>query len=323
LRIDFETPTGGETVETKRVISIVARIIGISVINFIIWMLVTSVVTKALSIAVHPEIQSVMITAMAMMIVTSFCNAAVLSYTIVRSGFRRWKLVITIFTVYFGVNTFLSQIETLYFNVSLNIPMREVVSFFLTGFITALVFSPLSVLVLGKFRERKVPLHSPARLAASSWGLVARVALIAVVIYPVLYFLFGYFVLWQFEEARVLYSGTSLKLSFFSHMATTVQEDPVIYPWQVLRGLLWILLALPVIRMSRAKWWDTAVQAGLLFAVLMNAGHLIPNPYMPRIVSMAHLIETATSNFILGFITVFFLLRYKNSSRIGGGRENC
>lgn len=308
--------------ESKKIVSLVARVIGLSVINFIIWFFMSSIITRALSISVHAEIQSVMITAMAMMIVTSFCNAAVLSYSIVRSGFQRWKLVITIFTVYFGVNTFLSQIETLYFNAAFNIPMREVISFFLTGFITALIFSPLSVLVLGKFRESEGPVHPPARLAASSWGLVARVALIAVVIYPVLYFLFGYFVLWQFDEARILYSGTLEKLSFFSHMAATVQEDPVIYPWQVLRGLIWVLLALPVIRMSRAKWWDTAVQVGLLFAVLMNAGHLIPNPYMPRIVSMAHLLETATSNFILGFITVFFLLRYKNPYRIREGREN-
>lgn len=43
--------------ESKRVVSLVARVIGLSVINFIIWWAVSSIVIGALSISVHPEIQ--------------------------------------------------------------------------------------------------------------------------------------------------------------------------------------------------------------------------------------------------------------------------
>lgn len=61
--------------------------------------------------------------------------------------------------------------------------------------------------------------------------------------------------------------------------------------------------------MSRAKWGEKAVLVGLLFALLMNAAHILPNPYMPRVVSMTHLLETATSNFIFGFVTTLLLSR--------------
>ena len=58
-------------------------------------------------------------------------------------------------------------------------------------------------------------------------------------------------------------------------------------------------IALPVIRMLKGPWQESALALGLLFAVT-NAQLLIPNPYMPEAVRMTHLIETASSNFIFG-----------------------
>jgi hypothetical protein len=44
------------------------------------------------------------------------------------------------------------------------------------------------------------------------------------------------------------------------------------------------------------------VVLGLLFTVLGSSGLILPNPVMPDMVRMAHLIETAPSSFIWGFI---------------------
>jgi hypothetical protein len=46
---------------------------------------------------------------------------------------------------------------------------------------------------------------------------------------------------------------------------------------------------------------------GLLFTVLGSAQLLIPNPYMPEPVRMAHLLETAVSDFIWGVIIAMIL----------------
>ena len=73
-----------------------------------------------------------------------------------------------------------------------------------------------------------------------------------------------------------------------------------LWVWQIARGLLWVLIAWPVLAAVRGGFPRSGVILGVLFAVLMNAQHLIPNPYMPGIIPLAHGIETASSNFIWG-----------------------
>jgi hypothetical protein len=41
----------------------------------------------------------------------------------------------------------------------------------------------------------------------------------------------------------------------------------------------------------------------------MNAPLLLPNPYMPEPVRMAHLVETASSNFVFGALIGFLLTK--------------
>jgi hypothetical protein len=57
---------------------------------------------------------------------------------------------------------------------------------------------------------------------------------------------------------------------------------------------------------------ETALAIGLLFGVVMNTPLLLPNPYMPEPVRMAHLVETASSNFIFG-VLIGWLLTERHS----------
>jgi NADH:ubiquinone oxidoreductase subunit 4 (subunit M) len=45
----------------------------------------------------------------------------------------------------------------------------------------------------------------------------------------------------------------------------------------------------------------------VLFALLMNAQHLLPNALMVPEVRLAHFIETASSNFVWGIVIVWLL----------------
>jgi hypothetical protein len=67
--------------------------------------------------------------------------------------------------------------------------------------------------------------------------------------------------------------------------------------------------------MMKGDWWEAGLAVGLLFAVLMNAQLLLPNPYMPQAVRMTHLAETAPSNFIFGWVIVWLLNRRHSSLR--------
>src|SRR5204863_8256088 len=88
--------------------------------------------------------------------------------------------------------------------------------------------------------------------------------------------------------------------TFFAHLRVVVSDMPWLVGFQVLRALLWVALALPVVRLLKGSWTETGLALGLLFAVVMNAQLLLPNPYMPEAVRMAHLVETASSNFLFG-----------------------
>jgi hypothetical protein len=47
------------------------------------------------------------------------------------------------------------------------------------------------------------------------------------------------------------------------------------------------------------------VVLGLLLSILGSSQLLLPNPYMPETVRIAHLIETATSSFLWGIILAY------------------
>ena len=100
----------------KNVIFTGLKILGLAVVNFAIWMMVSGIVSSVLAVQPHPELQEKGSVIMAIMFVVCLFNTAVLSYAILRSRWRGWKLAATVFWIYFGVNVFLSQIETLYFN---------------------------------------------------------------------------------------------------------------------------------------------------------------------------------------------------------------
>jgi hypothetical protein len=100
--------------------------------------------------------------------------------------------------------------------------------------------------------------------------------------------------------------------SFLAHMPTVLRDTPWLIPFQIVRAICWVALALPVIRMLKGERLETVLAIGFLFAVLMNAQLLLPNPYMPEPVRMAHLVETASSNFIFG-VLVGWLLTERHS----------
>jgi hypothetical protein len=225
----------------------------------------------------------------------SLINAAVWSYVILRSRWTSGRLILTIFFIFFGVSTVMPQIESAYFITRL--PPGMLPRLFLAGLIMAATFAPLAVLILGKAkrsRNETLPLRiSPAKL------------LLIVVAYVVLYFTFGYFIAWKNPAVRAYYGGSD-PAGFISHITSLVRSEPSLFLLQAVRALMWTAIAVPVIKMMKGEWWERGFAVALLFAV-MTSQLLLPNPLMPDEVRMAHLLETATSNFLFGWLVVLIL----------------
>ena len=237
------------------------------------------------------------------LLIVSLINAAVWTYVILRSRWSGWKLVMTVFLVSYGVSTVMSQIETAYFVTRL--PPGVLARLFLAGMLTSVLFAPLAVLFLGKFKSQPNEKFRDSRLNMPVGVWIAKLSLI-VVVYLLLYFTFGYFIAWQNAAVRVYYGGTDAG-SFIDHMTNLLRTEPLLFLLQAGRALLWTLIAVPVIKMTKGKWWEAGLAVALLFGVFMNSLLLLPNPLMPAEVRMAHLVETATSNFLFGWIIVLIL----------------
>lgn len=241
---------------------------------------------------------------LARLLLVCLLNSAVLVYVLTHSVGRPWQLVGLLFLEHFGVGALMSQSETLYFDAALDVPLGVVGSYLAASLFSAATFAPFAVWLFGHTGGGG---SRPQTLGVTRSHPLRKAGAIACVVYPLLYLVFGYFVLWQLPEARQLYQGSTRLVPFAEHIAGVLASDPWLLPWQCLRGALWVTLAIPVLRMSRVGWVETGVILGLLFALLMNTQLLIPNPYLPPSVRLAHFVETSLSNFLLGFATVWIL----------------
>jgi hypothetical protein len=248
---------------------------------------------------------------LAALLAVSFLNAAVLTYVITRSRWAGWKLILMIFFVFYGVTTFLPQIETAFFLTRL--PPGMLPRLFLAGAIIAAIFSPLAVLILGKRKTGVAKDESHLRLNMPFGEWVGKLCLI-VIAYVIIYFTFGYFIAWKSPAVRAYYGGGDPG-SLLAQMSSVIRETPWLIPLQAVRALLWAAIAVPVIRMMKGRWWEAGLAVALLFGVVGTSLLLLPNPLMPPEVRMAHLVETASSNFLFGWLMVRVLCWRRRSER--------
>lgn len=205
--------------------------------------------------------------------------------------------------LFYGIKTFLSIIEYWFFVDS----GESIAHLYLFSIPIALVFPLVAVPLLGKLKPEEGSGSIPFTLFdKNNKDWIWKIACLIVILYPLIYFIFGYYVAWQNEAVRTYYNGVDYG-GFFNHFSHTLKENPWLYFFQVFRGLIWVLLAILVIRSMKGGVWEVGLFTGILFALIMNDSHLIPNPLMPTAVQKIHFIETASSNFIWGLSIVVLL----------------
>lgn len=224
-------------------------------------------------------------------------HASVLSHVIVRSKWHGWPLIVAVFFIYYGIMTFLSQIETVVFLEYLAsiVAAEDLPALFAQGVIVAGVFAPVAVAIHGKLAgelEPEAPERPPnsraiSHLTPAEW--VKRLALIAV-IYVVIYVAFGALVF------RPLVGDA------FDEYYGDIGLPPWILLLQLGRALIWVALALPILRMFEGSAWEVNLAIAASYAILMGALLLIPTDIMPTTIRLGHFVEVTLSNFVFGWL---------------------
>lgn len=284
----------------KATVILAIRLVVLTVLYFICFAAVSAAVLPSPSKQPTPVEAA---TTLVALLAVSLLNTLVLGYIILRSRWAGWKLILAIFFVFYGVMTVMPQIETAFFITTL--PPGMLPRLFLSGAIIAALFSSLAVLILGKRKSNPEESDKHLRLDMSAGQWVGKLSLI-VIVYVVIYFTFGYFIAWKNPAVRAYYDGSDPG-SFSAQIRSVLRDTPLVLPLQAVRAILWTAIAVPVIRMMKGRWREAELAVALLFAVVMNSQLLLPNPLMPQEVRMVHLLETATSNFLFGWLIVLVL----------------
>ena len=172
----------------------------------------------------------------------------------------------------------------------------------MNGVITAGLFSPLAVLIHGRIKGEGGSQGPGDRLVMPWMEWVWKLILIAV-FYVIIYLSFG---IWVFQP---------LAGDAFQEYYGDLQLPWWFIPFQLLRGLIWAALALPVIGMMKGARWEAGLAVALSFSVLLGVQLLFPNEFQPENIRMAHFVEILSSQFLFGWVVVWLLHRHHGSLR--------
>jgi len=238
------------------------------------------------------------------LLLVSFLQVTVISYPILKSDWSGIKLILSTFVIFYGITTLLTQIETLVFldYFSKILPPETVPKLFLQGTVVAAIFSPMAVIVHGKIRVKPYGKNNEAfnKVREQIFTLTWKFSVIAI-IYVLIYISFGMFVF-------IPLAGEA-----FQQYYSNLQLPAWIIPFQLLRGTLWGAIAYLIIRMMKGSRREVAITVAFIFSVLMGSLLLLPNPYMPEKIRLAHFVEVSTSNFLFGFMTALIFTRKEDN----------
>jgi hypothetical protein len=217
------------------------------------------------------------------MMVSNTVVVLALGAAALRSDWRDWRLLGALFFIPAAIET-VNLIEGVIFLTNANMDWRGIFLFRILSFAVA------ALLWLFVFRSAPVPgspVSSPLPHRSTA-QMLGRFALCAAC-YVFLYFLAGTIV---FPYVRDFYAT--------QHIPSAGQIVSLQF---LLRGPVFILVCLTLLRMFRLPHLSGALVVGLAFTLLSGVATLIlPNPIFPDNVRWAHFCEVTSSNFAFGFV---------------------
>jgi hypothetical protein len=198
-----------------------------------------------------------------------------------RSEWKGWRLYVALFSIPVGIAA-INMLEGVIFLTNAKIDWRGIFLLTVAGYAIA---AALWTVLFNRKAETASDWAIPARTFPQKlW----RMALCSAA-YVFLYLLAGTIV---FPYVREYYA--TQHIPSMGHL--------VLLQFCI-RGPLFVLVCLVLLRMLRMNGWSGAVCVGLTFTILSGVATLIlPNPFFPDAVRCAHFCEVTSSNFVFGCV---------------------
>ena len=211
---------------------------------------------------------------------------------------RSLKSSLWVFFMVFVTQSVMTQIETLFFGGAFGLLTTADTLFIM---LTPLLPTLAACFMARRFFGRGEPAPGGTLPNVPRNRMLARLALVGV-IYLAIYFVFGYFVAWQSPDLRLFYSGTAGDPGFLGQLAVNYENNPVIFPFQILRGMMFGLCVWPLrflLGNRKGRFTLSVCLVYMLTAVVL----IVPNVLFPDSVRLAHLVEMSTSMLLFGVVS--------------------
>ncbi|AXV38004.1 MAG: hypothetical protein CIT01_07225 [Methanobacterium sp. BRmetb2] len=249
-----------------------------------------------------------------MFMIMAFLDTLILSYVILNSKEYGFGLILRIFLVFYTLKTLLVGMEALYLTHILSWTVTQ--KLLINGAITAFIYSGAAVVVLSKTEKSdnskaeksKDDIKKSLKDFINFTGIVTTFGKIILAggVWTLLYIIFGAFL---FKDIALLINATTT-LQYLNEFG---QILPLSLIFQFLRGIVWVILSLPIIYTIKGGLAKRAAITGLVFSILMATTLLIPTQ-LPFFIQTAYFIELFFADFLFGVIVViiFFFKRKKS-----------
>ena len=230
---------------------------------------------------------------------------------------RGKKLYLNLTLVTFLITSLMTQIETVLFGSAFPALTRPDVLCIMLASLCAIAVTALPVTIFFG-NKNSVPAYTafadtasvstgrtnaaPVKWEISIKNLLVKLGIIGIV-YFCLYFLFGYFVAWQFSALREFYTGSAVNNISRTYTASIVSSPVVLFLIQIVRGILFGAFIIPLRKMINTK--PAFIISVCLVYLSTGMQLIIPNPLFPDIVRYAHLIEMTGSMLLFGLAAGF------------------
>ncbi|NPV75252.1 MAG: hypothetical protein HPY59_02645 [Anaerolineae bacterium] len=245
------------------------------------------------------ELSQPLRTTAGLVLLAAFLVAAVTAYLLQNLRGRGWRLGIALFLAFYSLNTVLVAVEAYYLSDVLPLPLA--LRLLVNGAIAAGLFTLASLWIFGRLQEGTETGIPPFWLGMSWFRWVIGLLLCAFC-WVVLFIIVGSLV---FRPLALALAPVEAPVYFASFDALAETQGPQILVFQAVRGAIWALLTLPLLRLLKGDWRKVGVQLGLAFAVWMGVNLLYPSGLSVRI-QTAHFVEVALENFLYGLLLAWF-----------------
>lgn len=233
-------------------------------------------------------------------------DVVVLSYVVVRARWVGAKLVGALWLVYAGLQ-FVSLVEIHLYGM---ISASELAAGAGRNLLVGAALIGLVVAAFGRLSGEDAPVGDDRlRLSTAQWAW--KLAVLAV-IFLVLMILAG----------LVVFERLALAIDPVAYADYELLTPPSwIIPFQLVRGLVFTALLVPVIAMYRGGYRATQLAVATLFAVLLSSNMIAGYDAVPGLLWIAHFIELFSQAFVYGLVAVALLFRPHHPLRSWLGRS--